>query len=221
MMLLHPVVKAKERPLPFSEPMVLAEQAGIKTQTRRLNGLEKFQHAHGFELYDGTWYAYGDAPTNYGGEVQMNDWREPVRCPYGKPGDRLWVREAWRALETWDGYPPRLISPSSVLWYEADGPLIEPHAWGKLRPPMFMPRWACRTELEITAVRVERLQAINEDDARAEGVDEWGRGALSPAEQAADPSDKFRWLWDSINEARCPWSSNPWVWAVSFRRIEP
>ncbi|MNV94379.1 hypothetical protein D3C71_1891680 [compost metagenome] len=79
-----------------------------------------------------------------------------------------------------------------------------------------MPRDCSRITLEITGVRVERLQDINEDDAANEGVATWAPGALSPDSLNADASDQFRWLWNSINGPES-WSANPWVWVVEFR----
>lgn len=130
-----------------------------------------------------------------------------VACPYGTVGDRLWVRETW------------LQVPAGIA-FRADG---GDHygAGGKLkwRPSIFMPRAASRITLEVTGVRVERLQGISEDDAEAEGV-------------AAEPHNgscvdrrcfvkAYASLWDSLNAKRSPWSSNPWVWVLSFRRITP
>ena len=96
---------------------------------------------------------------------------------------------------------------------------------GKWVTPLFMPRWASRITLEITDVRVERLQEISEDDARAEGAEWYGFADLQPnGELREGPSFAYRAgfhdLWDSINADRCPWESNPFVWAVSFRKIE-
>jgi hypothetical protein len=92
----------------------------------------------------------------------------------------------------------------------------------KWLPSIHMPRWASRITLEITNIRVERLQEISEKDAIAEGSNEWGSGALPLDHQSADPSDKFRWLWESINtKPGKRWKDNPWVWAISFKRVMP
>jgi len=85
------------------------------------------------------------------------------------------------------------------------------------RPSIFMPRWASRITLEIEDVRVQRLQDISERDARAEGMLPAG---ANPAHYKP-ARDLFRRLWNDINEDRAPWSSNPWVWAISFRRVTP
>lgn len=122
-------------------------------------------------------------------------------CPHGEPGDRLWVREEWAI-----GDPLRFVDHcrDGVAYRAVDG--NQPHSTERWRSPLFMPRWASRITLEITRVRVERLQAIGEDDARAEG-------AASVAEYAG--------VWDAINRRKAPWALNPWVWAIEFRRVTP
>lgn len=133
-----------QRGIIFSKPMVLALLAGIKTQTRRKL---KFQPANESELPD------------------------PSACPYGHPGGKLWVREAWRTLKAYDAKPPGELPRDTPLRYEADRHYsqfeFEP---GRLRQGIFMPRWASRLEFEITQVRLQRLQDITESDAIAEGI---------------------------------------------------
>lgn len=214
----------KERPILFSGPMVLALLAGRKTQTRRvvrrdfqwLPHLDKITRLEGIEPFA--------IMTNDGTGLPLM-----VPCPYGYPGDRLWVRE------TFDS-PPGSEDRSEVL-YRAD---VTPeqdrqHAEncrrspalfgpGKWRPSIFMPRWASRITLEVTSVRVERLQDISDDDVRAEGVPEHhefcndARGCST--EYACDLlQDRFAALWDKINGKRANWSSNPWLWVVTFKRV--
>lgn len=156
---------------------------------------------------------------------------QTVGCPYGVPGDRLWVREAWATHACFDHIPPRDLTARSIH-YQADGQIKT----GKNRPGMFMPRWASRITLEVTAVRVELLQAISEADAIAEGIDRgenfpgWYRGPL-PGDSAglqeygrnfkiptAFARLAYRALWESINGTGS-WDANPWVWVVSFRRL--
>jgi hypothetical protein len=144
-------------------------------------------------------------------------------CPYGAPGDRLWVREAWRACREADHLPPRDLTPAHRIWYEADQPALGLDGAGKYRPPMFMPRWACRLVLEIVSVRVERLKDISDDDAIAEGIecDEdglWRDYAAGSDEAYVFPVGSFWSLWDSINGEGAH-NANPWVWVVEFRRI--
>ena len=110
--------------------------------------------------------------------------------PYGRTGDRLWVRETW-------GHNPE--GPGYV--YRSDGDFDMKFHGDRWRPSIHMPRWASRITLEVTGVRVERLQDINEEDALAEGVEH-----------------AFRSLWESINGPGS-WDANPWVWVVEFRRV--
>ncbi|MFD2815181.1 hypothetical protein ACFSYD_13550 [Paracoccus aerius] len=150
------------------------------------------------------------------------------RLPYA-PGDRLWVREAWRTLHTNDCLAPRhLAADPSKVTFEADPENRNPlWAFGRLRPSMFMPRWASRLTLIVTDVQVQRLHEMTNLDARAEGVVRnnvvdtrvplplWsvrGTDAGGP-----HPHDAFAALWDSLNADRgFGWDANPWVCAVTF-----
>jgi hypothetical protein len=119
--------------------------------------------------------------------------------------------------------PPRDWDGETSIWYWADG--NPSHGdWGKPKPGMHMPQWASRILLEITEVRVERLQDISEADAKAEGCDPWEDLAGVPGVTVGDRLQNYRLayrhLWDQINGAGA-WDANPWVWAVSFRRINP
>jgi hypothetical protein len=139
----------------MSAPMVRALLDGSKTQTRRpVKGRAlEWLRPEGFTP------EFAAAPEN-------------GLCPYGKPGERLWLREAWRAPLAHELTPPRDIPAKTPIVYQADGYGSLPHFnAGKLRPSMFMPRWASRITLEITGVRVERLQEISEADALAEGCE--------------------------------------------------
>jgi hypothetical protein len=145
---------------------------------------------------------------------------DPVLCPYGQPGDRLWVRET-------HSFVPDSDEPagcSQVLYAASgDGP------YAKWRPSIHMPRWASRILLEITGVRVERLQDISEDDCWAEGIDacdgllddmaiyEMARRMNRQFEEAAPT---YAALWESINGAGS-WGANPWVWVIEFKRVAP
>lgn len=128
----------------------------------------------------------------------------PRPCPYGVPGDRLWVRETWCADGLDDGSAP-------LYHFRADGDHDPEATW---RPSIFMPRTACRIVLDVTGVRIERVQDISEADAKAEGPE------LLPDPMQDTPRrwrDSYRTLWDSINGKRAPWDSNPWVWVVEFK----
>ena len=130
------------------------------------------------------------------------------QCPYGVAGDRLWVRETWRVpgdVGNDRASTSRCTGPKDVQ-FKADG--IEAPEW---RPSMYMPRWASRLTLEIVSVRVERLQEIDRHDAIREGVD---------PRDTPNPVARFCKSWDSINAKRgYPWSSNPWVWVITFKRL--
>lgn len=224
----------KERPILFSAPMVRALLDGSKTQTRRVvkGGAPSLPDGWSWQrLGVEGWYPVNGPHRGQG----------IGPCPHGVPGDRLWVREAFRLTDTFDADSPNRVAercldagyskPWAPLQFEADGsqrnwmnvgtltyPTTSPQA-GKLRPGIHMPRWVSRITLEVSGVRVERLQDINEHDAAAEGVAAWAPGALSPESQSADLSDQFRWLWGSIN-GDASWSTNPWVWVVEFRRVK-
>lgn len=158
----------------------------------------------------------------------LNGWRDrfgnlnaKMRCPYGKPGDRLWVRETFCPVR-WGDYMPVAIPKGpegALIQFRADykeGSIDYDGCW---KPAIHMPRWASRILLEITEVRVQRVQEISEDDAIAEGVEV----ANPQAKGYYGPRNAFKHLWDSINAKRdkgkYAWKNNPWVWVISFRRI--
>jgi hypothetical protein len=183
-----------ERPIIFSAPMVRAILDGRKTQTRRVL-------KHGWATED-LIVSLPDGP-NKGLRV--------LPC---KVGDHLWVREAWRASKGYDRYPPREMSHWPVH-YEADGPPDpedELHMNGCLRPSIHMPRWASRITLRVTGVKVERLNEISEEDAKAEGVT---RPTVLHDDDGTSYVDAFRDLWFCIHGPGS-WEANPWVAAISF-----
>lgn len=218
----------RERPILFSGPMVRALLAGTKTQTRRIikpqpkliesSGRwywEKALDVHGSPLVDASrfWWEY------YG------------TSPFGQSGDRLWVKESWYEQgrwvrvnefgENWEG---------DVEWegtgnisFAADGP--NPGNW-RSRPSIHLFRKFSRITLEVTAVRVERLQDISADDCLAEGAVKFtdpGVGDLLDQGVIKDLwmyRQKYQWLWESINGPGS-WDANPWVWVVEFKRVVP
>ena len=201
----------KERPILFSAPMVRALLAGTKTQTRRVVKklpLNLNRETNSIEV--------DDANIENGRFVKM------IPCPYGQPGDRLWVRETFGHFERNENF-----APGCDVFYRADGESLAVEPW---RPSIHMPRWASRITLEVTGVRVERLQDISEADARAEGIfphvrggwhwlkhdssnlDDWNQFGYKTAALA------FRALWVSINGPD-NWAENPWVWVVEFKRL--
>lgn len=209
-----------ERPILFSAPMVRALLAGTKTQTRRVVKPQPFAQPE--DDGSGGWEVYA------GDELSGT-----MRCPFGAPGDRLWVRETWKVSSESNHYPTDekhlyvefragavagTGQQRSKFSVERDAELAraawgngKSHAW---RPSIHMPRWASRITLEVTDVRVERLQAISEADAMAEGIE---RGEAAMYRSA---TEAFVDLWESINGAGS-WRRNPWVWVVEFKRVTP
>ena len=201
-----------ERPILFSGPMVRAILEGWKTQTRRvvkpqppclctyvINGANS--HA----------LCFGPNGECVPPTARIADHRLP--CPYGVPGDRLWVREKWA-----EGGRSMQLPCGEFVWsshrkarYAATDDSIrdgDPSCSWRMR------RWASRLTLEVVSVRVERLNGISRGDAMSEGC------PFPNMAKGPDPRDWFRELWDSINAAKHPWSSNPWVWVVEFKRID-
>ncbi len=196
----------RERPILFSAPMVRAILAGAKTQTRRVVKPQPWASCCIEEGFEGEPPFVYSALGGNGPGHDVSETRSPCRCPYGQPGDRLWVREAYRLCAEADATPPRDTDAAYRVWYEADAP--HQPGFGKLRPAMFMPRWASRITLEVTGVRVERLQDISTGDCWAEGIES------SPD---VNPLHEYCDLWESINGPGS-WDANPWVWVVEFRR---
>ena len=211
----------KERPILFSTPMVQAILEGRKTQTRRI--VKQSPIAAGLD-----WSLWYDEKL----DAQLNQRQfAQLHCPYGKPGDRLWVRENFRLSADQDDKPPSQDYWKSGAWYAADSE-GEPSGCaggaGRLRSAIHMPRWASRLTLEIIQIRVERLQDMTRDDAAAEGVPEHGGEAHKlglidgsrPFHEYDNRTtvENYAILWDSIN-GKDSWESNPWVWIVHFTRV--
>ncbi len=205
--------------------MIRAILAGQKTQTRRVVH-NPHRNDGGFVLQDygkGFWpYRSHDGDSGFyldrqkGGDYYSE---APLRCPYGQPGDRLWVREAWAAPHSEDGRPPRAIQCDQMRIHYA---ATEDRGGLLWRPSIHMPRWASRITLEITGVRVERLQDISEADARAEGAPPSHPSINAISREYGFPDFPRSWygqLWDQINGAG-GWDANPWVWVVEFKRTE-
>lgn len=211
----------KERPIIFSAPMVRAILDGRETQTRRV-----------VKLTDSGRVKEPGSPRNW----HLDDPEAVMACPYGVPGDRLWVREAWAVPPQLNHLPPRMIDQPkpgelrpgilAIVCYREGYAGYDPWPGTRWRPSIHMPRWASRLTLEIVSVRVERVQEISEKDALAEGalefdspttfVDHGMQSIYLPSMGYARAS--FMRLWDSINAKRAPWDSNPWVWVIEFRR---
>lgn len=219
--------------------MVQALLDGRKTQTRRILTPQPHERAkcHGCAIareylgprWQGKYLAYMDD-----GQV--------IPCKLGMPGDRLWVKETYRMRREWDEFSPKNLpvkfageSAEQLEWlreqyihYETC-PQPNGKLTGRIRQSIYMRKWMSRIELEITNIRVERLQAIGEADAIAEGVS-GASGALGTDDIIMEsmpfnmprPIRRYWLLWNSINgKGGYPWESNPWVWVLEFRRVEP
>lgn len=203
-----------ERGIPFSAEMVRAIIDGKKTQTRRTVGIPKggvlAGDVIGIERVGDFWRM-----TRKLDRRRNVAWVDDIRCPYGVVGDRLWVREAWRILAGFDDLSGSQVADALVR-YEADGTTSRGVAdaprsiFGRYRHARFMPRWASRLTLELVEVRTQRVQEVTAGDARAEGCD--ARGLLNVR-------GEFCALWGRVNGLDS-WSANPWVWALTFKRVE-
>lgn len=217
--------EVKERPIIFGAESVCAILEGRKTQTRRVvKNPDKYEHIRecGF------------------------------CCPYGQPSERLWVREAFAVESSYnvddvrryqpphkDGRPTRYAEDGETAWWEqchyratdpqpelccehesCDGSEPCSRVW---KMPLFMPRWASRITLELTEVRVERVQEITREDALAEGVHEMFKGENFPLreQRMALEQHAYAEAWDALNAKRgFGWDKNPWVWVLPFRRVQ-
>ncbi len=228
----------KDRPILFSGAMVRALLAGTKVQTRRVVKLPA--DARGVRYWA---TPSGRSQPGYA-DPGVNWWNDAGnhldRCPYGQPGDRLWVREAFRiTTNTMDearALTEDIMSGTAIDWkadsvdrFVAEGLDREAaeamHNFERWRPSIHMPRWASRITLEITGVRVERLNDISEADARAEGIEEgsgdfagcfWCGASMS----GTTAKECYSRLWEQINGPGS-WAANPWVWVIEFRRVVP
>ncbi|HCM5202400.1 TPA: hypothetical protein N3N24_000861 [Klebsiella quasipneumoniae subsp. similipneumoniae] len=227
----------KERGMIFNAEMVRALLSGRKTQTRRIMKVQQESNQLGLLLItDSTKHSdigkYHWAESNATGNHVRS---KLFSCPFGAVGDRIWVRETWSS--DFANY-----YPNDRVWYAADNnrrldievvdgvrgiysPESDVHVPFRWRPSIHMPRWASRILLEITDVRVERLNAISEEDARAEGIIDGGClncGEPEPcgcANPEPDATDAFAYLWQSIYGQES-WNANPWVWVIEFKRVE-
>ncbi len=219
----------KERPVIFNSEMVRAILDGRKTQTRRVMAVQPESNQFGLlRITDSTKRSdigkYHWAESNATGTHQRS---ALFSCPFGQVGDRLWVREAYQGplfnfdqMETYLEDTSKFERPEfceyradggkTPEYYDADDNLR--YGW---KPSIHMPRWASRITLEITAVRVERLNDISEEDAKAEGV--------APSQHIITPPEAlyrvgFLKLWQSIYGEES-WGANPWVWVIEFKQV--
>jgi len=210
----------KERPILFSAPMVRAILEGRKTVTRRALSAQALKNI-GYGVQLGECHELPtEGPLHPNSVDYYNDF-----CPFGKPGDRLWVRETWARVGNCDpGYLTFGATYPDCLPRELENiPAASEIRW---KPSIHMFRRDSRVLLEITDVRVERLQDISEDQAKAEGVrlytdhaelgDWWHVEGIET--YSADPRKSFELLWSSVGG---DWQANPWVWVVEFKRVTP
>lgn len=217
----------REIPILFKGDMVRAILADQKHQTRRINGLDEVNQDPDAWRYDSTNihgdHLFFDTHAAISGH-DPQDCTRIVKCPYGKSGDILWVRETW-ATDFQANFLYRASDPNPSPMGPYGAKKIVDGVNNVWRPSIFMPRVAARLLLANQSVRVERLQDISEADAMAEGVtplymESWRK----PGERITQctAAESFAYLWDTINKARgFPWSANPFVWVVEFRRLEP
>ena len=247
----------KERPIIFSAPMVRAILEGRKWQTRRViknmppqpaaNCHEDHMPLHKVPYFD-VYCSQNKTECNPRGKGDNWSWwqvdnrqRFPViKCPFGKPSDRLWVRETWQSHLAHEHLSPANIPIGSDIQYPATS-----DRWiSKCRPSIHMPRWASRITLEIVDIHAERLQKISEEDAIAEGaqyfpnIPEKGCNYIPPRWSMKKPISTMDCLSSArmafanfINElyggenwnlkSHSLWDSNPWVWVIEFKRVKP
>jgi hypothetical protein len=244
-----------ERPIIFSGGMVQAILAGTKTQTRRVFKSAEVEwvdrsdvtYSNNGEPIPSGWY-YKQYETRQFektlvsmGPFEPEDWLD--YCPYGKPGEVLWCRETWSLAWTpCKGRGIHYLADNTYRYEDSREIEIPVGAWEKLyslpapdycdnkqprkvRPSIFMPRWASRIRLEILSVRVERLQDISEGDAVAEGIHPMncigpGCDATCNTKGCWGILDGYRTLWDSINGKKHPWKENCFVWVLEFKKQE-
>jgi hypothetical protein len=213
-----------ERPLLFSAPMVRGMRENRKTVTRRTRGLDKINTEPDRWEYLGFEHGYHRFR-----DVMRIQPDIAIRCPYGVAGDRLWTREAWATCEEWNLLPPAEIAvmwlrktETFPVWYLADGP-NDPGVsgvGGKVRPGIFLPKRFSRDTLEVISARPERLHAITEADAIAEGVDLTDELTGCSEDLNGSYVKAYSILWEIINGGGA-WAKNFWVWRVEFRRLMP
>lgn len=216
--LVHP--DPKERPIVFSGEMVRAILEGRKTQTRRPihpgPGSPPKPNAY-FDAYDGgpqwNWWTADNRVCN----------ASPImECPFGIPGERLWVQESIRICGVGDDDGAPATEPP--VFYMADGECPDKDSWPHVHLPTDIPRWASRLILEVTEVRVQYIKEISHEDALAEGCrgHDWVKSTPYIAGPHTDdgllPEEEFQMLWDhEYLRLNWGWDANPWVWAITFK----
>ncbi len=208
----------KERPILFNTAMVKAILEGRKTQTRRILNCDH-PVVTGFVpngIYD---YWKGTAKSDAVIQQYISTFPFTIKCPFGIVGDRLWVRETFRLFDS-DECPHADFPCGCPSWgtplYRASHDCFDGEKW---TPSIHMPRSASRILLEITNIRIERLNDISSDDAKAEGFDYSTHPSAIEMGYAIGAKTNFRFTWEQIYGQNA-WNKNPWVWVVEFRVIE-
>ena len=213
----------KERPIIFNADMIRAILDGRKTQTRRVMKVQPELNGNFYEIYGSAWSkGIKSVPAVHGHSLASN-------CPFGAVGDRLWVRETFR-VHSRATYVATLVYKASERQSWPQPPhrvpiakCTKPAVVDKWTPSIHMPLWASRITLEITGVRVERLNSISQEDAQAEGMELTGwRPTYSDPDSGGEyqtPYDNFAELWESIY-GDDSWQANPWVWVIEFKRVD-
>lgn len=225
----------KQRPILFSTPMVQAVLDKTKSQTRRLKGLDDINKNPDDYVFNGFGHTqkgvFGALFMHKSGLINL------IPCPFGIVGDVLWVRETWNKVIIWgvDDEPHADIQPE-FIFKASEGDVIEDNEGNiiKWKPSIHMPKKACRIWLQITDIRVERLQSISEDDAKNEGVEGWIEERLKSkpthykvyyhdddddSTYSSSAITSFETLWQKIN-GKNAWNANPWVWVIEFKQIQ-
>ena len=218
----------KERPIIFSAPMVRAVLEDRKTQTRRImkpqpcfipGPVKPLDIVH--EKITGWEWGWRASKHDRFRFNKKHDFQSPDRyndffksfCPFGQPGDLLWLKESWQVWKEFDHLPPSEIPQDADILYLADRPNMP---WdSRRRSPLHMPRHASRITLRITSVRVEPLQDMRLQDYEAEGI------VPKDKNYSTDEAIKaFAELWESLHGPGS-WDADPWVWVIEFERVEP
>jgi len=216
----------KETGLMFKAPLVRAILSGQKTQTRRIAKTEITMGRDSLlEPHRGCKHAGIYLLPEYAKEAA-------ALCPYGKPGDRIYVRETWQgplmSAKEWEDHyfsnadelTSKFKTPAYCKYAADGGPppefmTMDDDIVARWKLSIHMPKWAARIWLEIIGVRVERLQQITEADCIAEGA-AGGHGSIPSYSYSATPLEHFRHIWESTGG---DWTANPWVWVIDFKRI--
>ncbi|MDY3693196.1 MAG: ASCH domain-containing protein [Proteus mirabilis] len=197
----------RERGIIFNAEMVRAILDGRKTQTRRVMKVQPVLNGDRWEVYSASVEKGNKSiPVTPWGSIENN-------CPFGKAGDRLWVRETFKT---------GVCAESTIAYKATHKPSDLEEGWYeeiKWTPSIHMPRWASRITLEITDVRVERLQSISEADAKAEGFDNSQSDATNSIGWFEKPIRAFRRIWENIY-GDDGWNNNHWVWVIEFKKVE-